>query len=114
MKIQKRKEAINMKKILILLSVMAIALTFGSAYAGDKDMRAGEYNGITAFSVIPVVSHDLGPGLALGNGITAFDKSSVEYSAEGSAAGGLSAKEPSMELRNGITIFDTSAVVEPN
>jgi hypothetical protein len=114
MKIQKRKEAINMKKILILLSVMAIALTFGSAYAGGKDMRAGEYNGITAFESVPVALHDVGPGLVLGNGITAFDIRPAASYAEGSAAGGLSAKEPSMELRNGITIFDTSAVVEPN
>lgn len=98
-----------MKKILILLSVAAIALTFGSAYAGGKDMSAGEYNGITAFESVPVVLHDAGPGLVPWNGITAFDIRPEESGAKGSAAGGLGATEPSMELRNGITIFDTNA-----
>jgi hypothetical protein len=108
----KRKEAIKMKRILILLSVLVVALTFGIAYAADKDMSAGEYNGITAFAEVPVASHDVGPGLALENGITAFDMRPAEWT-EGSAAGGLRT-EPTMELENGITIFDTSVVPEPN
>jgi hypothetical protein len=93
-----------MKKILILVSVLVIALTFGTAYAGSKDMSAGEYNGITSFDKVPVASHDVGMGLALENGITAFDVRPAEY-AEGSAAGGLRSTEPSKELRNGITVF---------
>ena len=93
-----------MKKILILLGVLVIALTLGTAYAGSKDMSAGEYNGITAFDKVPVASHDVGPGLALGNGITAFDIRPAEWT-EGAAAGGLRSTEPSMELRNGITVF---------
>jgi len=100
-----------MKKILILLSVLVVALTLGVAYAGDKDMS---YNGITAFAEVPTVSHDIGPGLTLENGITAFEVLPVEYWAEGAAAGGLRAMEPSMKLENGITIFDTSVVAEPN
>ena len=103
-----------MKKILILLSVVVIALTLGTAYADSKDMSAGEFNGITAFEAVPAASHDLGPGLTLGNGITAFEVVPVEYRAEGAAAGGLGTMEPSMELRNGITVFDTSAIPEPN
>ena len=103
-----------MKKILIILGVLVIALTLGTAYAGSKDMSAGEYNGITAFAEVPVASHDLGPGLALENGITAFDMRPVEYWVEGAAAGGLRATEPTMEVSNGITIFDTRVVPEPN
>ncbi len=93
-----------MKKTLILLSVLVIALTFGTAYA--KDMSAGEYNAITVFDKVPVPSHDLGSGLALGNEITAFDIRPVKYTEnEGSAAGGLRSTEPSMEWGNGITVF---------
>lgn len=99
-----------MKRILILLSVLVVALTVGVAYAGDNDMS---YNGITAFAEVPTASHDIGPGLVLENGITAFEVLPVEYWAEGAAAGGLRA-EPSMEVENGITIFDTSVVPEPN
>jgi hypothetical protein len=93
-----------MKKLLIVLSVLVIALTFGTAYAGSKDMSAGEYNGITAFDKVPVASHDVGAGLTLENGITAFDVRSVPW-AEGAAAGGLSSTKPSMEPQNGITVF---------
>jgi hypothetical protein len=82
------------------LSVLVIALTFGTAYA----MSAGEYNGITAFEKVAAPTHDLTLGLALGNGITAFDIRPAVY-AEGSAAGGLRSMEPSRELKNGITIF---------
>ena len=89
-----------MKKTLILLSVLVVALTFGTAYA----MSAGEYNGITAFEKVAVPSHDLGQGLTLENGITAFDNHIAVYE-EGSAAGGLRSTEPSRELRNGITVF---------
>ena len=105
-----------MKKILILLGVLVIALTLGTAYADNKDMSAGEYNGITAFEQAPVASHDFATGLALGNGITAFDVR-IEIpgaEAEGSAAGGLRSMEPSTEPSNGITIFDTNVVPEPN
>jgi hypothetical protein len=97
-----------MKKILILLGVLVVALTLGTAYADSKDMSAGVYNGITEFAPIPVASHDLGSGLVLANGVTAFDFPKIEYGAEGAAAGGLrTTMEPSMELRNGITVFDT-------
>jgi hypothetical protein len=89
-----------MKKILIIMSVLVIALTFGSAYA----MSAGEYNGITAFEKVPVPSHDISLGLVLGNGITAFDNHIVTY-AEGSSAGGLRSMEPRREWKNGITVF---------
>jgi hypothetical protein len=103
-----------MKRILILLAVLVVALTLGTAYAGSKDMSAGEYNGITAFEPVQAPSYDVGPGLALGNAITAFDVPTAESWAEGAGAGGLRAIEPSMELHNGITVFDTSAVPEPN
>jgi hypothetical protein len=102
-----------MKKILILLGVLVVVLTIGSAYAAEKSMSAGEYNGITAFAPVSLPSHDMGPGLVLSNGITAFDVRLAEWSAEGSAAGGLSTMEV-RKLDNGITIFDTSAVAEPN
>jgi hypothetical protein len=96
-----------MKKLLLLLGVLVIALTFGSAYAGSKDMSAGEYNGITVFEPVSAQSHDiyLGSGPVLANGITVFDSRPAESWAEGSAAGGLRDTEPSMELRNGITVF---------
>lgn len=92
-----------MKKILILSGVLAIALTIGTAFAGN-DVSAGEYNGITVFQLAPVTTHDLASGLTLENGITAFDIRPVAYS-EGSAAGGLRTMEPSRELKNGITVF---------
>jgi hypothetical protein len=100
----KKNEAIFMKRILILLSVLVIAFTFGTAYAGNKDIKAGEYNGITAFDKVPIASHDVGLGLALGNGITAFDIRPAEWT-EGAAAGGLRSTEPNRELYNGITVF---------
>ena len=90
-----------MKKTLIILSVVVLALTFGTAYA----MSAGEYNGITAFENVAAPSHDLALGLALGNGITVFDIRPLAYYEEGSAAGGLRSMEPSSEWRNGITVF---------
>lgn len=93
-----------MKKTLIILGVLVIALTLGTAYADSKDMCAGVCNGITAFDKVPVASHDVGAGLTLENGITAFDIRPVEW-AEGAAAGGLSSTEPHRELRNGITVF---------
>jgi hypothetical protein len=92
-----------MKKTLIILSVLVIALTFGTAYA--KDMSAGEYNAITVFDKVLPASHDLGSGLALGNGITAFDIRPVAWAVEGKAAGGLRSTEPSMKYENGITVF---------
>jgi len=67
-------------------------------------VSAGEYNGITVFDKVPVASHDIGAGLTLENGITAFDIRPVEWT-EGAAAGGLSTATPNMELRNGITVF---------
>jgi len=93
-----------MKKTLILLSVLMVALAFGTAYADSKDMKAGEYNGIMVYEMVTAPSHDVGSGLALENGITAFDVRPVAWS-EGSAAGGLSSTELSRELRNGITVF---------
>ena len=93
-----------MKKTLIILGVLVIALAFGTAYADSKDMCAGVCNGITVVDKLPVTSHDLGAGLTLENGITAFDIRPVEW-AEGAAAGGLRSTEPHMELRNGITVF---------
>ncbi|HXY62548.1 MAG TPA: hypothetical protein VEJ22_06410 [Nitrospirota bacterium] len=103
-----------MKKILILLGVLAVALTFGTAYAESSYMSAGEYNGITAFEGVPDASHDVGPGLALENGITAFDILPAVDVSEGAAAGGLRLEEPGMELWNGITVFDTRAIPDPN
>ncbi len=96
-----------MKKLLLLLSVLVIALTFGSAYAGSKDMSAGAYNGITVFEPAPAVAHgvDLGSGPILANGITVFESRPAESKAAGSAAGSLRETKPSMELRNGITVF---------
>ena len=97
-----------MKKILILLGVLVVALTLGTAYAESKDMSAGVYNGVTEFTPIAVASYDIGPGLALDNGVTAFDFPKIEYGAEGAAAGGLrstTTMKPSMELGNGVTVF---------
>ncbi len=101
-----------MKKILILLGVMVIVLAVGTAYADSTDMRAGVYNGITAFEKVPLPSHDVSLGLALGNGITAFDVRIEVPAAEGEAAGGLRTMEPSMKLDNGITYFSTGVPTE--
>jgi hypothetical protein len=100
-----------MKKILIILGVLVIALTVGVAYADNMDMSAGEYNGITVFEKVPIVTHDLSPGLTAENGITAFEVRPAETS-EGAAAGGLRTMEPSMELQNGITYFSTGVPAE--
>ena len=93
-----------MKKTLIILGVLVIALTLGTAYADSKDMCASVCNGITAVDKAPVASHDASAGLTLANGITAFDIRPAEW-AEGAAAGGLRSTEHSLELRNGITVF---------
>jgi hypothetical protein len=102
-----------MKKILILVGILVIALAVGTAYASTEKVSAGEYNGITAFYYVPAPSHDLSPGLSLENGITAFEVVPRE-AWEGAAAGGLRIMEPAMELHNGITTFDTRVVPEPN
>ncbi len=98
-----------MKKILIVLGVLVIALTLGTAYAGSKDMSAGEYNGVTAFEKVPIASHDLSPGLTLENGITAFEVLPMKAWEEGVAAGGGRTMEPTREFQNGITYFGAPA-----
>lgn len=109
----KGKEAINMKRTLILLTVLAVAVTVGTAYADEmgSKMSAGEYNGITAFGPVPAPSHEVGPGLTLGNGITAFEVPQIEYAieGEGAAAGGFRETETSSKVwENGITFFGAS------
>jgi hypothetical protein len=91
----KRKEVIKMKKIVYLLTVMGFALTFGLAYAEDKDMSGNVlYNGITYFE--PTALCSVPGGL----------------SEEGSGAGGMAAEEVSKDVNliNGITFFETGAI----
>ncbi len=107
-----------MKKTMVLLMMIALVSTLGTAFAADTaaalDRSAGLYNGITSF--------DLGPASTGGefvaplmreaatvpyNGITVFElaqtgTSKRDYAARGSAAGGPA---PELKLYNGITVF---------
>lgn len=78
-----------MKKMLALLTVMGLALTFGLAYGDEIYM-----------------SRDMS-GKALYNGITYFEPA-LECADGGSGAGGVAAGEVSKDviLDNGITFFD--------
>ncbi len=106
-----------MKKTMVLLMMIALVSTLGTAFAADTaaaiERSAGLYNGITYF--------DLGPASTGGafvapvtqeaaavpyNGITVFElgqpgTSKRDY-ARGSAAGG---QAPETKLYNGITVF---------
>ncbi len=103
-----------MKKALVLLMMIALVSTLGTAFAAAPDRSAGIYNGITYF--------DLGPASTGGeyvapltqeatavpyNGATVFElgqpgRSKRDYAASGSAAGGPA---PEMKLYTGITVF---------
>ncbi len=99
-----------MKKIISLLTAMLFALSFGIAFADEKDMSARPNNGITYFDIgMPSGAEvSMGSSEVASNGITWFDLGSgkVESSAEGSAAGGLTAESSEPVLHNGITYFD--------
>jgi ABC-type molybdate transport system substrate-binding protein len=102
-----------MKKITLLLTILAFVLAFGSAYG--MEMTGELNNGITVFAEGPVIygsmlSNEAVSYAELDNGITVFAAGAVEVPtwetaaelSEGSAAGGLNVER---ELHNGITIF---------
>ncbi len=115
-----------MKISISLLTVLALILTFGLAYAyesvpmtkdmGGKMNEAGVYNGITVFDTGPAPDCSSISGVGAGglgaeeakpvleNGITIFDLGLVGSGARGSCAGGIG--EPSVWSHNGITVFD--------
>jgi hypothetical protein len=108
-----------MKKIMSLLTVMGLALTFGLAYADEispmtRDMSGNVlYNGITYFEPVlecPAEGGSGAGGVAAGevskdailkNGITFFDVRAAGYGPRCSWAGELS-KE--LHVKNGITV----------
>ncbi len=97
----------KMKKIISLLTAMLFALSFGIAFADEKDMSVKPSNGITYFDTGMAGEAQASVELSkVENGITWFDLGRVESGAEGSAAGGLSAEDSGPVLHNGITIFD--------
>jgi hypothetical protein len=99
-----------MKRLLIVISALVLVLTFGSAFAGDKDMGAILDNGITVFEHNPAPTVVAGMDKPLENGITLFDigvAKADEYGASGSAAGGPSAED--RDLWNGVTVFKGSS-----
>jgi hypothetical protein len=100
----------KMKKIISLLTTMLFALSFGIAFADEKDMSVKPYNGITYFDTGMASGAEVSGELSkeVYNGITWFDLGPVESSAGGSAAGGLAAEDSGPALHNGITIFDGS------
>ncbi len=81
-----------MKKITLLLTILAFVLAFGTAYA--MDITGERDNGITVFAIGPV-TYDSVPSAAV----------EAELYAEGSAAGGVTEAESKLEPNNGITIF---------
>jgi len=110
-----------MKRILTILVVGVIALTYGYVFASEMAMKAEPVNnGVTVFEDITI--YDSGP-LALSRGtyegeglapvitvfgpITWFDAGPLavasEQSVHGVAAGGLGGEEAAMQ--NGATIF---------
>jgi hypothetical protein len=124
----KRKEAMIMttKKTLIILGILML-VSSGYAYADGRDVAAS--NGITVFEASayfdagPIVLDrsrgEAGPDMVFvfANGITQdgyglwFDIGSVasgttdDSAASGSAAGGMSPEEPTLDVHNGITDF---------
>ena len=110
-----------MKKLLIVLGILVIALTVGYAYAAEKSMDMSVQNGVTIYKATfegPLaweygtaepVAGVTKPCLALENGVTIFGEVcagplAYEYGT-GSAAGGVSPEELRMEFHNGITDF---------
>ncbi|MGE5173660.1 MAG: hypothetical protein ACM3MD_07520 [Betaproteobacteria bacterium] len=113
-----------MKITISLLTVLALVLTFGLAYAYESvpmtrdmggKMEAGVYNGITVFETGPAPDCSSISGVGAGglsaearpvleNGITSFDLGLAGSGAKGSCAGAIG--EPSAWLHNGITVFD--------
>ncbi len=103
-----------MKKTLVLLMIIALASTLGTAFAATPDRSAGLYNGITYFNLGPAstggefVAPLTREAAAMPyNGITVFElgqsgTSKRDYAASGSATGGPA---PEMKLYNGITVF---------
>jgi hypothetical protein len=101
----------TMRKILIAVGVLVIALAFGTAYAAEKNMDGGLYNGVTAFVANPAPTMVETPEVALENGITVFtpeikSAKAEEYGSSGSAAGGMATEERDKVLYNGITDFN--------
>ncbi len=101
-----------MKKMIVVLAVMAMVLSVGTAFAGDLQTAGGSkpYNGVTYF--------DLGSGstcavdsgtsqektVVLSNGITVFDK--VQESSTKRSCINLAANQTmSSKNYNGITLF---------
>jgi hypothetical protein len=130
----------SMKKITLLLTILAVVLAFGTAYA--MEMTDGRTNGITVFAPGNYANVPSSPvarkwteesaaggvtealsNRELDNGITIFAAGPVTFdsvptyggAAEligvGSAAGGLSKEDLPMDLHNGITIFDKGPIV---
>jgi hypothetical protein len=112
-----------MKRILTIVVVLVIALTYGYVFASEMAMKAEPVkNGVTVFDAITI--YDSGPlalsrtssegaGLAPENGLTVFGAITwfdvgplavaSEQSVHGVAAGGLGGEESAMQ--NGATIF---------
>ncbi len=100
-----------MKKLLIIVGAVVLALSFGTAFAADKEMSPGLYNGVTAFEPERLAARVAGPEMALENGITIFDTGisvarADEYGASGSAAGGMRAEDSHIDPWNGVTVFN--------
>lgn len=126
----------SMKKITLLLTIMALVLAFGSAFAMDMDRELS--NGVTVFAAGPV-TYDMVPSAALenesyaeargwneaetyadlNNGITLFAVGPVDFDSVstlgaeesigiGAAAGGVD--DTPLGLNNGITIFDKGVI----
>jgi hypothetical protein len=127
-----------MKKITLLLTILAFVLAFGTVYA--MEMTDGRSNGITVFApgnyanvpsskVERLYAEESAAGGVtevelkdLGNGITIFAAGPVDFDSvptwgtaaelsEGSAAGGLNAEEAAVEMHNGITIFEKGPII---
>jgi hypothetical protein len=117
-----RKGDTSMKKIILLLTILAFVLAFGAAYA--MEMTDGRTNGITVFYPSAAVGvTEAVSTLELSNGITIFAAGTVDFDSVptyagvaevmevGSAAGGLSKEDLPLELHNGITIFDRGPII---
>ncbi len=129
-----------MKKLTLLLTMMAVVLAYGTAYA--MELSDGRTNGITVFAPGNYANVPSAPlerkwveesaaggmtkaesNLELNNGVTIFAAGPVTFdsvptygvAAElievGSAAGGLSMETAPLELHNGVTIFDKGPIV---
>ncbi len=101
-----------MKKMMVVFAVMAVVLSFGTAFAGDTDKGASNkpYNGVTNFDLGTTANCNAAPATVskvnddpLSNGVTVFEIR--DSGAKGSFANMAEKEIMSNKNYNGVTVF---------